>query len=100
MIKPTRGYALIEPLDAEEKVDGVYLPESSKETQAKGKVLAVGAGFTERKQTTMGIIEGVLAPEFNEGDIVFHKRFVDNHIKDGDKELLLVPFGDILAIIK
>jgi len=94
MIKPCRGYALIEPLEAEEKVDQVYLPESSKETQAKGKVLAVGNGSYLQGTDTC------LPPEIMVGDIVYHKKFVDNHIKDGDKELLLVPLGDVLAIIK
>ena len=93
-IFPCRGFALIEPLGAEEKVDAVYLPDSSKETQSKGKVLAVGNGSYLTGTDTC------LPPEIMVGDIVFHKRFVDNKIKDGDKELLLVPFGDVLAIIK
>jgi co-chaperonin GroES (HSP10) len=94
MIKPLRGFCLIQPLEAEEQSEGVYLPDSSKETQAKGKILAVGSGSYLTGTDTC------LPPEVMVGDIVFHKRFVDNHIKDGDKELLLVPFGDILAIIK
>ena len=93
-IHPSRGYALIQPLESEDKSEGVYLPDSSKETQAKGKILAVGSGSYLTGTDTC------LPPEVKVGDIVFHKRFVDNKIKDGDKELLFVPFGDILAIIK
>jgi len=92
MIRPNRGYALIQPLKAEELAEGVYLPDRLQESQPKGVVLAVGlpALLPNGAEYT---------PEFKAGDTVYHKKFTDNKIKDGDKELLLVPFGDVLAII-
>ena len=89
---PMRGFCLIEPVAAEEKIDNVYLPDRAKETQPKGVVLAIGKpGFL--------ISGGEYIPEFKVGDTVYHKRFVDNKIKDGTTELLLIPFTDILAKI-
>ena len=90
---PTRGYCLIEPLEAEEKVEGIYMPDSSKENPPKGKVLKVGKPALLQSGAEF-------LPEFKEGDIVYHKKFVDNHIKENGKELLLIPFTDILAIIE
>ena len=91
-IKPSRGFCLIEDLIPDEKSDNVYLPDRLQESQPKGIVLAVGLpAFLPNGAEYF--------PEFKAGDIVYHKKFTDNKIKDGDKELLLVPFGDVLAII-
>ena len=90
MIQPLRGFALVEPLEAEEQVDGVYLPDRMKDGQAKGKVLAVGSGQLTQTGEEIKV-------QIEEGDIVYHKRFVDNKVKVDNKELLLIPFVDILA---
>lgn len=91
-IQALRGYALVEPLEVEDQMDGVYLPDRMQESQPKGKVLCVGKPAIMQSGSEC-------VPEFKEGDIVYHKRFVDNKIKDGDRELLLIPFTDVLAII-
>ena len=91
-ILPSRGYCLVSPVEPDEEVDGVFLPDRAKETQPKGVVLAVGKpGFL--------VSGGEYIPEFKVGDTVYHKKFTDNKIKDGAKELLLIPFQDILAKI-
>ena len=93
MITPSRGYCLVKSVTPDEEVDGVFLPDRAKETQPKGVVLAIGKpGFL--------VSGGEYIPEFKVGDTVYHKRFIDNKIKDGSTELFLIPFNDILAIIK
>ena len=102
MIRPSRGYVLVEPEEADEvSAGGVILPERVKDMPQKGKVLAVGQ---------VHITEGVGIPiaSINEylllnapckvGDRVLFKRFVDQRIKEDGKELILVPFQDILGI--
>ena len=45
--KPTAGYLLIEPVEAERKTaSGIVLPESHEEKPQRGKVLAVGSAET------------------------------------------------------
>lgn len=90
-LKPTAGYLLIEPLEAETKTSGgIYLPETASEKPQKGKVIAVGA---------TAIIEGqkVTAPA-KLSDIVIYKKWGGNEVKIEGKEYLFVKFEDILAI--
>lgn len=96
MIKPSRGYCLIEPLEAEEvSAGGVYMPERAKDLPNRGKVLAVGEPPLEYFKYAQYLPAGL---PFREGDIVIYKKFVDNRVKKEGKEYLLVPFSDILGI--
>ena len=99
-ITPSRGYCLIEPLEADEvSAGGVYMPERAKDMPNKGKVLAIGG-------PTFEMIEYASKPQIDPyslidckvGDTVIFKRFVDQRIKENGKELLFVPFQDIIGI--
>lgn len=100
-ITPSRGYCLIEALEADEvSAGGVYLPDGVKDMPQKGKVLAVGGlnipDGTGIPLTSLTEYERFYPP-CKVGDTVIFKKFVDNKIKEDGKELLLVPFIDILA---
>ena len=117
-IRPSRGYVLIEATEADEvSAGGVYLPDRVKDMPQKGKVLAVGEEITNcaeclygKKYPTphdsvvairshiLGTNCGFFDPPCKVGDIVIFKKFVDNRIKEEGKELLLVPFSDILGV--
>lgn len=90
-LKPTPGYLLIEPLEAETKTaSGIYLPDSNSEKPQKGKVIAVGAASIQDGQK-------VESPaKLNE--VVFYKKWGGNEVKIEAKEYLFVKFEDILAI--
>ena len=95
MIKPARGFVLIQPLEADEvSAGGVYVPERAKDLPNRGKVVAIGKEPLEWLESR--------APdtgwEIRVGDIVYYKKFIDNKIKKEGKEYLIVPFSDILAI--
>lgn len=104
MIKPCRGYCLMEALEQEEvSSGGVYMPERAKDLPNRGRVLAVGEPkpiVIPNNNAGSEISNFLYADEVpcKKGDIVIYKRFVDNRVKKGGKEYLLVPFGDILAI--
>lgn len=90
-LKPTSGYLLIEPLQAELKTaSGIYLPDNTSEKPQKGKVIAIGASALQDGQK----IES--PAKINE--IVFYKKWGGNEIKIEGKEYLFVKFEDILAI--
>jgi chaperonin GroES len=90
-LKPTAGYLLIEPLEAETKTaSGIYLPESASEKPQKGKVLAVGAD----EITDSGVKR---TSPVKEGDVVIYKKWGGNEVKIDGKEYLFVKFEDILA---
>ena len=110
MIKPARGYVLIQAEEADEvSAGGVFLPDRVKDMPQKGKVLAVGdwntsINYDATKDVNIGIpiasiTEAQLVyPPCKVGDTVIFKRFVDNRIKEEGKELLLVKFEDILGV--
>ncbi len=93
-IKPLMGYVLIEPLEAEEKTtSGIFLPESVKERPAQGKVTAVG-------EDEVGLDGRTVGSPVKLGDIVFYKKWGGDEIKIDGKELKLVKFNDLMAIVE
>ena len=91
-IKPLAGYVLIEPQEAEEvTASGIVLPDTAQEKPAQGKVLAIGApAFVEGKE---------IKPEFKLDDNVLYKKWGGDEIKLEGKELKLVKFEDVMAIL-
>jgi len=75
-------------LDISEKVNeqktesGLLLPETAKEKQNMGVVMA---------------ISNIENPEISVGDKVIYKEFSGNEIKMDGKEYLLIQYSDILA---
>lgn len=93
-IKPAPGYLLIWP-ETMEKVtsSGIYLPDNMKEHKPiKGTVMAVGDDVKENNRT--------LVSPTTVGDVVFYKKWAGNDVKSEDKELVIVPFLDVLAVVK
>jgi chaperonin GroES len=85
---------LVEPLEAEEKTaSGIVIPDTAKEKQQKGKVIAVGKGRVNE--------EGKLIPlEVKINDQVLFGRYSGSEIKLGATDYLIVKEDDILAIIR
>ncbi len=101
-LKPTAGYIIIEPLEAQTKTaSGIYLPDTVSEKPQKGKVLAVGAA--ECKDCGCCDEKGEDASCACEapckiGDTVIYKKWGANEIKIEGKEYLIAKFEDILAV--
>lgn len=93
-IKPLMGYVLVEPDEAETKTSsGIILPESAQEKPAQGKVIACG--------DEMVLENGkVLKCPVKTGDKVVYKKWGGDEIKVGGKELKLVKFDDLMAILE
>lgn len=95
-LKPTAGYALVEPIALEKKTAaGIVLPDTHDEKSQKGKVIAIGAPQitdTGRK----------IVPEFKVGDMVIFKKWGGDEVKFGvsGKELVFVKFEDVLAVVR
>ncbi len=92
-IKPLMGYVLVDPAGAETKtLSGIILPESAQEKPAQGIVVAVGDDW---------IVEGktVKCP-VKVGDKVVYKKWGGDEIKVSGKELKLVKFDDLMAILE
>ncbi len=93
-IKPLMGYLLVEPSEAATKTSsGIILPESAKEQPAQGTVLAIGEDFVLPNGQ-------VLRSPVKVGDVVVYKKWGGDEIKIDGKELKLVKFEDLMAIIE
>ena len=93
-IQPLGDRVLVEPLEAEEKTSGgIVIPDSAKEKQQKGKVIAVGKG-------RVGEDGKVIPLEVKANDQVLYGRYSGTEIKMGGAEYLIVKEEDILAILK
>ena len=92
-LKPTAGYLLIEPLEAEGKTAaGIYLPDSASEKPQKGKVLAIGPDeVTDSGQKRKSPV--------SVGDIVIYKKWGGSEVKVDGTEYLFSKFDDILAVV-
>ena len=93
-IQPLGDRILVEPLEAEEKTSGgIVIPDTAKEKQQKGKVVAVGKGRVSD--------EGKLTPlEVKVNDQVLFGRYSGTEVKIGATDYLIVKEDDILAILK
>ncbi|MBM3208728.1 co-chaperone GroES [Candidatus Shapirobacteria bacterium] len=91
-LKPTAGYILVEPLEAEKKTpSGIVLPESHEEKPQKGRVLAVGPAETTDSGTKR-------ESPCDENQVIFYKKWGGNEVEIEGKEYLFIKFEDILAI--
>jgi chaperonin GroES len=92
-IQPLGDRVLIQPLEAEEKTKGgIILPDTAKEKQQEGKVVAVGKGRVEDGK--------VVAIEVKVGDKVLYGKYSGTEIKVDGEDMLIVKEEDILAIVK
>ncbi len=93
-IQPLGDRVLVEPLEAEDKTTGgIIIPDTAKEKQQRGKVVAVGKGRVTE--------EGKLTPlEVKVNDQVLFGRYSGSEIKIGVTDYLIIKEDDILGIIR
>ncbi|WP_111706644.1 co-chaperone GroES [Lutibacter citreus] len=87
-IKPLADRVLVEPLPAETTTaSGLIIPDSAKEKQQKGTVLAVGNGTKDEPMTV------------KVGDTVLYGKYAGTEIDVEGTEYLIMRESDILAIV-
>lgn len=93
-IKPLMGYVLVEPSEAETTTaSGIILPESAQEKPAQGIVMACGDDMVMENGK-------VVKCPVKVGDKVVYKKWGGDEIKVEGKELKLVKFDDLMAILE
>lgn len=94
-LKPTAGYALVEPVAVEKQTAaGIVLPDTHDEKSQKGKVIAMGGPqITDSGKK--------IVPEFRIGDMILYKKWGGDEIKFDitGKEYIFVKFEDVLAVV-
>jgi chaperonin GroES len=93
-IRPLEDRVLIKPQEAEQKTTGgIVLPDSAKEKQQRGTVVAVGGG----KLLDTGERAGM---SVKEGDTVVFGKYAGTEIKIEGEEHQIMRESEILAVLE
>jgi len=93
-VRPLEDRVLIKPPDAEQVTSGgIVLPDSAKEKQQRGKVIAVGDG----KLLESGDRGGV---SVKAGDTVLFGKYAGTEIKIAGEEHQIMRESEILAVLE
>ena len=87
-LKPLGDRILVESLPAEEKVGGIYIPDTAQEKPQKGKVVAVGPGNKENPVT------------LKVGEQILYGKYSGTELKFEGNEYLIMKESDVLAKYK
>ena len=92
-IRPLGDRVLVEPVEEEQKVGAIYIPDAAKEKPIKGKVLAIGKKVDkENKEIPFNVKVG--------DEVVLLPKYGGTEVKIGDKKLQLVREDDLLGVIE
>ncbi len=93
-VKPLGDRVLVKPLEEEEqKKGGIIIPDTAKEKPQRGEVIAVGTGKTDESGNKIVL-------SVKSGDKVLYGKYAGTEIRLDDKDYLIMPEGDILAVIE
>ena len=87
-IKPLADRVLILPVEVEQKVGGIIIPDTAKEKPQRGKVVAVGNGTMDEDMI------------LKVGDEVFYGKYAGTEIENDGEKYLMMRQSDILAIVE
>ena len=91
-VKPLQDRVILKRIEDQETVrGGIIIPDSAKEKQQEGEVVAVGSGKRLEDGT-------VLPLEVNAGDRVLFGKYSGTEIKLDGEEYLIVKEDEILGI--
>jgi chaperonin GroES len=93
-VKPLGDRVLVKPEEEAEQVKGgIIIPDTAKEKPQRGKVVAVGEGKTDDNGKR-------IAMSVKPGNIVLYGKYAGTEVRLDDEEHLILPEGDILAILE
>ena len=85
-VQPLDERVLVKPIEPEEKVGSIIIPDTAKEKPMTGEVIAVGTDEELKKL-------------IKKGDKVIFGKYAGEEIKINGEKHLIVPRADILAKI-
>jgi len=92
-LQPLDDRVLVEPIEEEEKVGSLIIPETAKEKPMMGLVKAIGNDFDlEGKKSLKDLLKV--------GDKVLFGKYAGQEIKVGGKKHLIIKREDLLAVVK
>jgi chaperonin GroES len=93
-IQPLGDRVLVEAIEADqEKVGGIFLPDSAKEKPMESKVVALGTGGFDKDGKKIEF-------HVNAGDVVLTSKYGGTEVKVDGKEYKIFAQSEILAVLK
>lgn len=87
-IKPLADRVLISPVQAEQKIGGIIIPDTAKEKPLQGTVVAVGNG-TKDEDMVLKV-----------GDTVLYGKYAGTELQHDGEKYLIMRQSDVLAVIE
>ena len=87
-IKPLADRVLVLPIEAEQKVGGIIIPDTAKEKPQRGKVVAVGNGTKDEEMILKA------------GDEVLYGKYAGTEIENDGEKYLMMRQSDVLAVVE
>ena len=93
-VKPLGDRVLVKPVDEDEQIKGgIIIPDTAKEKPQRGEVVAVGEGKPDDSGNKIAL-------SVKTGDTVLYGKYAGTEINLDDQDYLIMPEGDILAIVE
>jgi chaperonin GroES len=92
-LQPLDDRVLVEPIDEEEKVGSLVIPDTAKEKPMMGIVKAIGNDFDLEGKKSLKDLMKV-------GDKVLFGKYAGQDFKIGGKKHLIIKREDLLAVVK
>jgi chaperonin GroES len=92
-LHPLDDRVLVEPIEEEEKVGSLVIPDTAKEKPMIGIIKAIGNDFDIEGKKSMKDL-------FKVGDKVLFSKYSGQEFKIGGKKHLIIERKDLLAIVK
>jgi len=90
-IKPLSDRVLLKPLEEEQRVGNIIIPDTAKEKPQRGEIVETGPGKTlDDKRVEL---------EVKKGDKVLYSKYAGTEVKIDNEDYLILREADILAII-
>ncbi len=93
-IRPLHDRLVVKRIEAtDEKVGGLFIPDSAKEKPQQGKVVAVSRGKR--------LEDGTLRPlDVALGDLILYGKYTGSEIKLAGEEYLIVREDEVLGVLE
>ncbi|MDE2829506.1 MAG: co-chaperone GroES [Gemmatimonadota bacterium] len=92
-VKPLGDRVLVKPVEEAEQVKGgIIIPDTAKEKPQRGEIVAVGDGKPDDSGNRIPL-------SVASGDTVLYGKYSGTEVRLDDEDYLIMPEGDILAII-
>ena len=93
-LRPLEDRLVVEPIEQEDiTASGLVIPDTAKEKQQQGKVIAVGLGRRNEDGKRISMDVSI-------GDTVLFAKYAGSDFKFNSQKLLILKESDVLAIVK